>query len=247
MLWHTYRVLSRKNAPAQRPHGPSLSRLGRHLRYDTLTTMQLQPTQSEILLTEDPRRLPSFADVFHGERPVEIEIGCGKGKFLIARALEEIDINFLGIDVVWKWMKFGVARSKKRELSNIRFIKADARELIRFGLASESVSVFHIYFPDPWPKRRHRKRRLITGEFMALLHSRLVPNGLIELATDYEDYYLQMKRAVVQSGVNWSRVDESANHRLFDGMRKTNYELKYESAGRTLHYVELEKQNGESP
>jgi tRNA (guanine-N7-)-methyltransferase len=84
-----------------------------------------------VLLREDPRNFPSLSDLYGNDNPVEIEIGCGKGKFLIARAMENPEVNFLGIDVVWKWMKYGVERSRKRRLTNIRFIKTDARELAR--------------------------------------------------------------------------------------------------------------------
>jgi tRNA (guanine-N7-)-methyltransferase len=193
------------------------------------------------LLPMDPRLFPSFADIFGNENPIEAEIGCGKGKFLLARAQEHPEINFLGVDMVWKWMKYGVERSAKRGLKNVRFVKADARELLRSGVADGSVSIFHIYFPDPWPKKRHRKRRLVTGDFLRLLNEKLTPGGLVELATDYEDYFTQMRAAVVQSGVPWDRVVEKANERLFEALSKTNYEIKYEAAGRTLFYLEMRK------
>jgi tRNA (guanine-N7-)-methyltransferase len=193
------------------------------------------------LLKHDPRAIPPLAEIFDNGNPVEMEIGCGKGKFIIARAQEHPEINFLGVDVVWKWMKYAVQRSDKRELHNIRFIKCDVRDLLKHGIAQGSVDVFHVYFPDPWPKRRHRKRRLITGDFLRMLHNRLTDNGLIELATDYEDYFLQMRLAIMQSGLDWRKVEERTNERLFNAHAKTNYELKYELAGRTLHYFELAK------
>ncbi|MEE9271638.1 MAG: tRNA (guanosine(46)-N7)-methyltransferase TrmB [Candidatus Krumholzibacteria bacterium] len=196
---------------------------------------------TDSLLRHHPRDFPAFRDTFGNDCPVEIEIGCGKGKFLIARALEHPEINFLGIDVSWKWMKRGVERSNKRGLATLKFIRTDARELVTCGIPDDSVSIFHIYFPDPWPKRRHRKRRLITGGFLNLLAGRLTDKGVIELATDHDDYFMQMRLAVVQSGVAWSAVIEKTNDRLFAACAKTNYELKYEFAGRTLHYLELVK------
>ena len=201
----------------------------------------LRPPERSSQLVADPYRFPSLGDVFGSDNPVEIEIGCGKGKFLIARAMEQSDINFLGVDVVWKWMKFGVQRSDKRGLVNIRFVKIDARKLVTFGIPTGSVSIFHVYFPDPWPKRRHRKRRLITGEFLHLLHSRLQDDGLIELATDHDDYLTQIRSAVIQSGIRWRHIEDAVDSRLFAAFSKTNYEIKYESAGRTLHYLELQK------
>jgi tRNA (guanine-N7-)-methyltransferase len=198
-------------------------------------------TDAPCLIQPDLRRFPAIEELFGNANPLEVEIGCGKAKFLIPRAQEHPGINFLGIDVMWKWMKYAVQRSDKRRLANIRFIKADARSVVKYGIPERSVSIFHIYFPDPWPKRRHRKRRLVTGEFLRLLHSRLRDDGLIELATDHEDYFLQMKRAVGQSGVEWRGVIDSVNERLFTGLSKTNYEIKYEAAGRALHYLELQK------
>ena len=193
------------------------------------------------LLRFQSRELIDSVALFGNSHPLEVEIGCGKGKFLIARAMENPYINFLAVDVVWKWMKYGVRWSEKRALENIKFSKADVKEIIQYGLAPESVAVFHVYFPDPWPKRRHRKRRLVAGAFLELLHSRLVPRGLIELATDHPDYFKQMRAAVVQSGIHWRRVVETADERLFTAQSKTNYEFKYEAAGRRLNYLELQK------
>ena len=198
-----------------------------------------EPVSAVVL--DDPRRLQSFDKIFGNANPVEVEIGCGKAKFLLARADEFPQINFLGIDIIWKWMKYGVRRSEKRGLGNIKFLRADARETIRHGFAPGSVSIFHVYFPDPWPKRKHRKHRLITGEFLRLLHNRLIDGGLIELATDHTDYFLQMEKAAIQSGISWTQVRKLSDERLFEAMAKTNYEIKYEAAGRKLHYLEILK------
>lgn len=211
-------------------------------------TQQFQTTGSisaakrvDALVLAEPRSLPPLADIFGNANPVEVEIGCGKARFLISRAAEHPQINFLGIDVVWKWMKYAVQRTERRRLGNAKFIKADARETIRYGIPPESVSIFHIYFPDPWPKRRHKKRRLITGEFLRELHARLRQNGLIELATDHHDYYLQMQNAVLHSGISWTKIRNAEGVRLFEALAKTNYEIKYEAAGRRLYYLELQK------
>lgn len=193
------------------------------------------------LVTVGERELPPFSDLFCNDHPVEMEIGCGKAKFLIARALENPGINFLGVDTVWKWLKFGVQRSERRQLPNIRFVRADARDVLRYGVRPLSVDIFHIYFPDPWPKRRQRKRRLVTGDFLRLLHSRLKEGGLIELATDHEDYFHYMRLALIQSAVRWNGTAETANERIFHAASMTNYEIKYRAAERPLYYLELRK------
>lgn len=207
---------------------------------DETTHFPSQRADSPLVLNP-ARDLPSFSEIFGNDHGVEVEIGCGKAKFLLARAAEFPELNFLGIDMVWKWMKYAVRRSEKQGLTNIRFLKADARQTIQRCIVPGSVSVFHVYFPDPWPKRKHRKRRLVTGEFLRQLHPLLADAGLIELATDFADYYLQMERAVVQSGIPWSSVTKAADQRLFEAFSKTNYEIKYEAAGRKLYYLEVKK------
>lgn len=192
-------------------------------------------------LRYDPAHRPEISTVFPAQGPLEVEIGCGKGKFLIARAAENPWINFLGIDVVWKWMRYAVHRSDRQQIRNVKFIRTEANDFILHSLPAGGVSTFHVYFPDPWPKRKHRKRRLVTGQFLKLLHSRLEDGGLIELATDHEDYFLQMEEAVVRSAISWKCVRRTAGERLFEAQTRTNYELKYAAAGRTLQYLELQK------
>jgi tRNA (guanine-N7-)-methyltransferase len=183
----------------------------------------------------------SFSELFGNTHPVEMEIGCGKGKFLVARAIEHPGTNFFGIDRVSKFMNIGKTRAQKRTLPNIRFLRAEARAFLTEAIALGSVSIFHVYFPDPWPKRRHRVRRVFTPEFLTLLHGRLVPGGLVEVATDDKDYFDAMKKTVAVTGVLWDNVRESVNERILGGMNRTNYELKWAAAGRSLYYMELRK------
>jgi tRNA (guanine-N7-)-methyltransferase len=182
-----------------------------------------------------------FSEFFGNPNPVEMEIGCGKGKFLVARSIANPGINFLGIDRVSKFMNIGKTRAQKRALPNIRFIRAEARAFLKEAIAPESVSIFHLYFPDPWPKRRHQARRVFTPELLALLHSRLVPGGLIEIATDDADYYTAMKKSIAATAELWENVRESVNERILDSMNKTNYEIKWAAQGRPLYYAELKK------
>lgn len=184
----------------------------------------------------------SLLELFDNDNPLEIDIGAGKGKYLLARAQIDPGINFIGFDYVWKYLKIGWKRVQKRGLTNVLFFKAEALEVIKHLTPSESVSVFHVYFPDPWHKRRHKKRRYMTPEFIGMLHDRLVPEGLIELATDNFDYYIWLKGALVEAGAGlWQATRESRNERLLNPDIKTNFELKYEAEGRDLYYLELKK------
>ncbi|MDH3198808.1 MAG: hypothetical protein OEO21_11275, partial [Candidatus Krumholzibacteria bacterium] len=142
----------------------------------------------------------------------------------------------------WKYLKVGWQRVEKRGLDNVLFFKAEASEVVRHLVPDESVSVFHIYFPDPWHKKRHHKRRLLTPDFFLLLHQRLLPGGLLEIATDNFDYLIAFKAALIEAGeVLWARTHETRNARILDPEYKTNFEIKYETEGRDLYYLELEK------
>lgn len=176
---------------------------------------------------------------------LEVEIGCGKGKFLVARAAAFPEIRFLGIDKAGRFMKLGAARAEKKGLANLEFVKGDVREILRQEVAPESVSVFHIYFPDPWPKRRHRRRRLLTADFFRFLYGCLAAGGLIEIATDFSDYFSEIRKSAAQSAMEgggvWKQTRESVDERLFTAVDKTNYELKYQREARPIYYLELQK------
>ena len=181
-----------------------------------------------------------FRELFGNSNPVEIEIGCGKGKFLLARAAENPNINFLGIDRVAKWMKIGLERSEKRKITNLHFMKTEAREWLA-QIPRESIAAFHIYFPDPWPKRRHRPRRLVQKSFLVDLYDRLSPGGFLEIATDDVDYFSHMKMQFEDFPRAWKEVRPQINQRFINPEHKTNYELKYEAQGKPLYYLEARK------
>ncbi len=190
----------------------------------------------------DRRRCNSILELFDDDRPIEVEIGAGKGKYLLARAQLEPQINFIGFDYISRYLKIGWARAQKRQLTNLVFFKAEALEVVTHLTPSESVSIFHIYFPDPWHKRRHHKRRYMTPEFIRMLHDRLRPGGLVELATDNFDYFMWLKGMLIEAGEDlWSHAREQKNERLLNPEIKTNFELKYEAEGRDLFYLELHK------
>ncbi|MDD5218180.1 MAG: tRNA (guanosine(46)-N7)-methyltransferase TrmB [Candidatus Omnitrophica bacterium] len=192
-------------------------------------------------LKPDPDGIARLGTWFRDNRPVEIEIGCGKAKFLVARAAQHPEINFVAIDRVGKWMKKGERRAAKGGLNHILFLKADAREVLRTHVPPERVVAFHIYFPDPWPKRKHHKRRIVNADLLTVLYERLSAGGAVYLATDDPDYRNAMRKAVAESRLPW-QVRESFNERLNEDFDfKTNYELKYEAQGKTLYYLELRK------
>ena len=204
--------------------------------------IRILPPQAFDKFSRLPEGLPPLEGLFPARmRPLEVEIGCGKGRFLLARAQAFPEINFLGIDYAAKWMNIGLHRGQKRGLENLKFVRANAALMVEKYIPDGKVSVFHIYFPDPWHKRRHRKRRLLTKSFFECLWRRLAPDGLVEIATDNADYYASIAAEAALTRSLWSSVRESVNRRLFGEEMKTNYELKYEAEGRPLYYMEMKK------
>lgn len=182
----------------------------------------------------------SVFDLFAQRWPLEIEIGAGRGRFLLHRAAAHPDRNFLGIDYRWRFLRQGVERAERRGLTNLLFFKAEAQEVVPHMVPVSSVAVFHIYFPDPWHKRKHHKRRLLTPDFFRLLHERLEPGGLLELATDNFAYFVAFRKALIEAGDTlWSGFTERRNERIMDPGVQTHFEAKYVRAGRELYYLEL--------
>ena len=189
----------------------------------------------------DRSRCDTILELFDDDKPLEVEIGSGKGKFLMHRAMALPEHNFIGFDQIWKYLKIGYRRAQKRGITNLQYFKATADEIIGHMTPSESVTTFHIYFPDPWPKRRHHKRRLLTSAFIDLLYDRLRSGGLLELATDDAEYYDWLKGTMAEAKAKWSATHASVNERIMNPEIKTNFELKYEADNRDLHYLELRK------
>ncbi len=172
----------------------------------------------------------AWSKVFGNERPVEVEVGFGKGLFLLTSALSRPEVNFLGIELERKYQLYTAARLAKRGLGNVRLIRADARLFVRDCVASSSVQALHIYFPDPWWKTRHRKRRLFTPEFVRECSRVLQSGGRLELATDVEEYFKVITHI----------VEETASGVLVAAARQggelgTNFERKAREMGTCIH------------
>jgi tRNA (guanine-N7-)-methyltransferase len=130
--------------------------------------------------------------LFGRDAPVVVEVGFGMGETTTRIAAENPGIDYLGIEVHAPGVGSLLRQLEEHALENVRVISHDAVEVMRDMVAPASLAGVHIFFPDPWPKKRHHKRRLLQPEFAALLASRLVPGGYVHVATDWEDYALQV-------------------------------------------------------
>ena len=138
-----------------------------------------------------PRPL-DFAQTFGRTAPTVVEIGFGMGETTAAIAANRPDVNFLGIEVFLAGVGALLKRIGEQQLVNIRIVHHDAVEVLRDMIPPDSLAGVHLYFPDPWQKKRHHKRRLIAQPFVGRLASRIAPGGYLHCATDWEDYAVQM-------------------------------------------------------
>jgi tRNA (guanine-N7-)-methyltransferase len=136
--------------------------------------------------------LLDLASAFGRSVPTVLEIGFGMGETTATIAAAHPEINYLGIEVHTPGVGSLLKLVAEGNLTNVRVIQHDAVEVVRDMIAPGALAGIHVFFPDPWPKKRHHKRRLIKPDFVALLASRLAPGGYFHCATDWEEYALQM-------------------------------------------------------
>ena len=140
--------------------------------------------------TPTPLDAPS---VFGRHAPLVVEIGFGMGQATAAIAAARPDDDFLGLEVHEPGVGALLQRIDQQQLGNLRIVQHDAVDVLRDMIAPSTLTAVHVFFPDPWPKKRHWKRRLIQPPFVALLASRLAPSGTLHCATDWQPYAEQMQ------------------------------------------------------
>jgi tRNA (guanine-N7-)-methyltransferase len=166
----------------------------------------MQPTGAMIRAAESIEFVPAnyfrpldFAEVFSETAPVEVDLGCGDGSYLAAVAEQNPDRNFLGIERFAGRVRSSCHKILHAKLTNARILRVEIGYAIMRLLPPESVAVFHLMFPDPWPKRRHAGRRVVTEDFLHSIHRALAPDGTLRIATDLTEYFRGIERIATQT------------------------------------------------
>ena len=177
-----------------------------------------------------------FSDLFGREAPVHIEIGSGKGTFIVNQAKAEPDVNFLGIEWASKYYRYAVDRVGRWALNNVRLIRTDAAVFLAEHIRDHSISCIHLYFPDPWPKKRHHKRRFVQQSNLEHVYRVLVPGGLFKMATDHAEYFEQMQAVLGKNSDKFDICEFLPTAGAMTGeWVGTNFERKYLKEARSVH------------
>jgi tRNA (guanine-N7-)-methyltransferase len=181
-----------------------------------------------------------LASLFGRAAPVELEIGTGKGRFLLESAAAHPERSWLGLEIETEYCVLARLRAARRGLSNVRVEPLDGREFVIRRVAPASLAGLHVYFPDPWPKMRHHKRRLFTPAFVAAAARALVPGGLLRVASDHRDYWAAIEEALAAEPL-FARLSEQETGPWASG---TNYELKFAASGRPVFKAVFRRTGG---
>jgi tRNA (guanine-N7-)-methyltransferase len=223
-----------------------------------LTPLELPPLPDAAITDReagrlDPRRwFPSPA------QPLEIEIGCGKGTFLVNHAPRYPDRNMLGIEWGREYYMYTADRLRRRGVTNVRMMHADATEFLKWRCPGSIASVIHLYFSDPWPKRKHHKNRVIQDSFLTEAWRVLIPGGELRIVTDHDELWAwdeehfarwttasgrgvpQRIAASVPATAPFERLAFTPPEWVGDGeMVGTNYERKFQREDRPAHACTL--------
>jgi len=150
------------------------------------------------------------AELFPKPQPLEVELGCGDASFLVEYARRHPEMNFVGVERLLGRISKLDRKGRRAELTNLRGARIESSYFLRYLLPAASVTALHIYFPDPWPKKRHHKYRLINDLFPAIAQQALAPGGIVYLRTDDAPYFQQMTE-VFDSAKHFEKAETPAD------------------------------------
>ena len=193
------------------------------------------------LRAEDLGMPADWRKVFGNDNPLALEIGCGVGDFLAKTAVDHSDRNFIAIDFYNKGCYKTCRRIDKTGLRNVRVLREEACQFVTERLSPGTLQAVYINCPDPWPKKRHRKRRLVNRQFMLFLQDYLVPGGDFFFATDFVDYGLDV--AGLMQGIDTFEnclAPDLYRHEM-SGYHLSKYMLKFMAEGKKIYFIHYRK------
>jgi tRNA (guanine-N7-)-methyltransferase len=196
-----------------------------------------RPAMAGELVPVDYFREMARAEICRGDRPLELDLGCGDGSFLLemARAFPEHD--FLGVERLLGRVRKVCKKITRRELENVRVLRLDSRYVVEWLLPAASVTRLHLLCPDPWPKYKHHRRRIMQAEFFESVRRALLPGGEFLFMTDHEEYFHWAVRRV-REYAKFEVLDWAADSFFYP---QTDFQRQWESEGKSMFRLRCQK------
>ena len=176
-----------------------------------------------------------LAELFPRPGLLEVDLGCGDGSFLVAKAQNAPDRNYLGIERMFGRVRSACVRASRAGVTNVRVLRVEISYAVKYLLHANSTTAAHLLFPDPWPKQRHQRRRIVTTEFVAAVHCLLAPGGFFHVATDQADYFAAICELVARSGFSEASTEDHGELPL------TTFQKRFLAAGVPIYRLALRK------
>lgn len=188
-------------------------------------------------MPDDYFRQVEKSEIFEGERPLEVDLGCGDGSFLLEMARQHPERSFLGVERLLGRVRKVCRKAERGALENLKVLRLESRYTVEWLLGPASVSRLHLLCPDPWPKARHHRRRLVQRDFLEAVEKVLEPGGEFLFKTDHEEYFEWAEEEVAAFG-RLERLDWPEDAFFYP---KTDFQVLWESEGKRLQSIRLRK------
>lgn len=190
---------------------------------------------------EDLPQPDGWGAVFGRERPLALEIGCGIGDFIANTAADSPETNIIAIDYYNKGCDSTCRRLERHGITNVRVVRIEARQFIAERLQKGSLAAVYINCPDPWPKKRHRKRRLVNRQFVEWIREYLAPGGELFFTTDFQDYGIDVAGMLTGvPGLENVLAPDLFRHEL-TGYHLSKYMQKFMAEGKKIYFIHYRK------
>ena len=204
------------------------------LRKGRITVAQkraIKSLKNRYTIPLDKKSLDVAGAFINNERKLIGDVGFGSGESLLSMANKYQEANFVGIEVYPSGIGSALNQIKQSKLTNLKLIESDVYELLETKIVKETFDAMVFLYPDPWPKKRHQKRRLLSEDFINLLHEKMTIDGLVFCKTDWKDYYYQIKQ-VFAIDERWAAEELTNLPEYLKSLPKTKYERKARAEGR---------------
>jgi len=204
------------------------------------------PTEHWVLSPADLEEPLNLQKIFGNDQPLELELGIGSGYFLSRYAQNHLGTNILGVDKVASEVMRSADKARRLGVTNIRTLQYEALILLEEYIEPETFQRVHVYYSDPWPKKRHHRRRVWKPEFVQAAWKVLKPGGELYMKTDVSEYFEVIDDVIKSDGGFKNLMNHRLDHEPIDGDYETNFQRKAKEKGHPLHYQIWKKINRES-